>query len=134
MCGRSLTNWQLADKRAIQVDDISKHVVSDQYRLRRLEPLQRPVETILAVHTSTAPGNEWGIAAVNVASCKRLEDPAKACLSEDLIFDALLQTPRVVCFARSIKRHNSNALLSPDGDAVLELCPYKLMDEALFKP
>jgi hypothetical protein len=128
-----LTNWQLADKRAIQVYDIGKHVVSNQHRLRRLEPLQRSVETILAVHTSTAPGNERGITAVNVASCKRLEDPAEACLSEDLIFDALLQTPRVVRFACSIKRHNSDALLSPDGDAVLELCPHKLVDEALLK-
>jgi hypothetical protein len=108
--------------------------VSDQHRLCRLEPLQCPVETILAVHTSTAPGDEWGIAAVNVASCKRLEDPAEACLSENLIFDALLQTPRVVCFACSVKGHNSDALLSPDGDAVLELCPHKLVDEALLKP
>jgi hypothetical protein len=108
--------------------------VSDQHRLRRLEPLQRPVKTILAVHTSTAPGNEWGIAAVNVASCKRLKDPAEACLSENLIFDALLQTPRVVCFACSVKRHDPDALLSPDGDAVLELCSHKLVDEALLKP
>jgi hypothetical protein len=108
--------------------------VSDQHRLRRLEPLQRPVETILAVHTSTASGNEWRIAAVNIASCKRLEDPAEACLSENLILDALLQTPRVVCFACSVKRHDPDALLSPDGDAVLKLCPHKLVDEALFKP
>jgi hypothetical protein len=128
-----LTNRQLADKRAVQVHNIGKHVVSDQHRLRRFEPLQRPVETILTVHPSTAPGNKRGITAVNVASCERFKHPAEACLSEDLILDALLQTPCVVCFACGVKRHNSDALLSPDGDAVLELCPHKLVDEALLK-